>query len=118
MVSLPTFTRVKITKYFFTTFPKEKNQKAFPPVKQMCLAGTQYSNLSQRSQDKNSYLETPDTSIELITFSIFINRYKCLGADRQVGQKHFEEKFSVTRMFHLELVAEAADRNPTSKGNI
>lgn len=67
---------------------------------------------------EQSYLGAPDFSIELTTFSIFINKYKCLDADRLVGQKISDEEFSVTYMFHLELVAEAADRNPASKGSL
>lgn len=55
-VSLPPFTRVRITKRYFTTFPKEKNEKVFPSAEQMCSAGTQHSNLSQRSQDKNQVI--------------------------------------------------------------
>lgn len=112
--SLPPFTGVKITKHFFTTLPKEKNQKVFPPVKQMCLAGPRYSNLSQRSQDKDN-LGAPDIATEPIPCSVLINIHKCLGADRLAGQKHYEETFSVVHTFHLE---EVADRKPAAKGNI
>jgi len=112
------FTRVKITKHFFTMFPKEKNQKVFPPVKQMCLAGTQHSNLSQRSQDKNKVILVHQTHPLNLLLSLFllIDRSVWLGTGR--WDKNVLKRNFCQHVFHLELVAEAADRNPTSKGDI
>lgn len=102
---------------FLLHFLKKKESKGVSSSKANVLS--RYSTFKaepEKPEWEQRYLDALDTSIELTTFYIFI-----IDTSFWVLTGRWDKnilKFSVTHMFHLELVAEAAGRNQTFKGNI